>query len=261
MDYYFIVEKHLELCREQIASLKQQLGQFPEGTLHVWKNGNYFTWEVAMPDGRRIYVPKSKREYASSLVAKKACQAQLHDLLIEEEACMRYLRYMKKSCREFPEFLASGPAYRDLLPQQAKNDEQRIEEWMRAPFRKYDKYPEGRSVPTLSGGYVRSKSEAIIAGQMDIMGIPYRYEEVHKIGGVDIACDFTALCVKNWSEIIIEHFGMMDDPEYVRSFNRKIRLYTENGYIPDLNLLIFFETSDVPLDVRMVARKLELVFF
>ena len=261
MDYYFAVEKHLELCQKQISSLKQQLERFPEGTLHVWKNGNYFTWEVVMPDGRRIYVPKSKREYAGTMAAKKACQARLHDLLIEEEACLRYLRYIKKSRREFPEFLASGPTYSGLLPQQIKTDEQKIAEWMSASFRKYDKYPEGRNVPVLSGGYVRSKSEAVIAGQMDIMGIPYRYEEVHKIGGVDIASDFTALCVKSWSEIIIEHFGMMDDSEYVRLFNRKIRLYTENGYIPDLNLLIFFETSDAPLDVRMVARKLEIVFF
>ena len=51
---------------------------------------------------------------------------------------------------------------------------------------------------------------------------------------------------------------MMDDPDYIRKAYRKMQLYTENGIIPSVNLIMTFETLENPLDSEMLE---EIVHF
>ena len=49
-----------------------------------------------------------------------------------------------------------------------------------------------------------------------------------------------------------EHDGKMDDSAYAKSAVRKIDTYQKNGIYPGENLILTFETSDIPLSTRTI---------
>lgn len=259
MDFYKCVDRHMRLRMEEAERLKREMSAMPDGRLLCWKNGNNCSWHVKRDDGKTTYLPKSERETSRLLAHKAICQAQLEKAKKDIKACKRYL--------------ATGTgigedAFRDINPEiislalegkAALGD--KAEMWKKAPYIKSDRYQEKLNIRTASGLMVRSKSEAIIADQLDLLNIPYRYEQVHSIGRVRISPDFTAYSVKKDIEILIEHCGMMGSPDYVSNYISKTKIYLENGYIPDKNLLYFYESAGSPLDAQLVRNKLELIFY
>ncbi len=61
-----------------------------------------------------------------------------------------------------------------------------------------------------------------------------------------------ALNVRKRKEVILEHFGKMDDFRYVSKNIPKIDIYQKNGFFPGDNFIMSFETSQYPLDVRTI---------
>ena len=105
---------------------------------------------------------------------------------------------------------------------------------------------------TAKGERVRSKSEVMIADLLNKETIPYRYEYPLYLKGFDLVYpDFTVLNVKKRKEIYWEHFGMMDDSEYVEKAMKKITVYAQNGIFPGINLIVTFETRKTPLNQKM----------
>lgn len=103
------------------------------------------------------------------------------------------------------------------------------------------------------GERVRSKSEKIIADKLYRENIPYRYEyplEIPYVG--TIYPDFTILDEVNRRNIIFEHFGLMNDESYANNAIFKLQTYAREGYILGDNLFITMESSERPLDSRMV---------
>lgn len=75
---------------------------------------------------------------------------------------------------------------------------------------------------TENGEKVRSKSELTIVNKLSIRGIKYRYEEPHYLKGFGLVYPyFTILNAKTREGIIWEHFGLMDNPEYVENCLKK----------------------------------------
>lgn len=110
---------------------------------------------------------------------------------------------------------------------------------------------------TEKGERVRSKSEKIIADKLYMMGISYRYEYPINLNGYGtVYPDFTLLDLPKRKEIIYEHFGMMDSPEYSRKAIKKMNLYMKNGYCPGVNFMATFETMESPLDVKCLEKML-----
>lgn len=62
--------------------------------------------------------------------------------------------------------------------------------------------------------------------------------------------DFTILRMPAREEIYLEHFGMMDDYNYVETVMRKLNTYERNGIYIGVNLFITYETSRNPLNTR-----------
>ena len=54
--------------------------------------------------------------------------------------------------------------------------------------------------------------------------------------------------------ILWEHLGLMDIPEYAEKAVRKITAYEENGCFPGESLILTMETKSQPLDVRLVKK-------
>lgn len=102
---------------------------------------------------------------------------------------------------------------------------------------------------------VRSKSEVIIADMLDRYGLPYRYEYPLLLQGLGtVHPDFTILRMDTRSEFYWEHFGMMDDPEYVEKALRKIRFYHENDFYEGQSLILTFESQTAPLDIHDIEK-------
>ena len=96
---------------------------------------------------------------------------------------------------------------------------------------------------TLRGEYVRSKSEALIADRLFARGVPYHYEPMVMLTGRPTLCpDFYVLNKRTKENFFWEHLGMMDDPTYCNRNMKKIRDYTDMGYIQGKDLIITYET-------------------
>lgn len=111
---------------------------------------------------------------------------------------------------------------------------------------------------TPRGEKVRSKSEWIIASMLHEAGVPYRYEEtvaLNEVFQVFLYPDFTVLNKRTRKVYYWEHFGRMDDPEYItNSFMPKMSDYYNFEFLPGDKLLMTFESKGHPLDTTEVKR-------
>lgn len=102
---------------------------------------------------------------------------------------------------------------------------------------------------TLKGHMVRSKSELIIADKLYNAGLAYAYEK--PLNGATrkgrIFPDFSFTDAAG-DLIIWEHFGRMDDPQYVEGHDWKIQWYADNGFVVGTNLFLTTETLTSGVD-------------
>lgn len=255
--------RHAEKCEQRIAELETKIAMLPEGVLRISRNGKYTIWRIHYADGRTEYLPKEKIGTARQLALKGLYLAQLEDLKKEAQACRRYMRHTCGSSGALDRFLEeSNDEFRRLLGDAIKSKNERVRLWEVSPYKKYDKYPEMLRHRTLKPGeFVRSKLEVSGANNMYTLEIPYKYEKMIRVGEYDIAVDFTALDTRVFREIPVEFFGMMENAEYRKNHDRKMINYISSGYIPGVNMLAFYETTEAPLDQLFIRRTLEDFFF
>lgn len=187
------------------------------------------------------------------------------------------LARVEKAIDMLPESLPQN-LYADNLPRRqlitpvSLSDAEYTAQWLSVRYKGKGFAPDTPVIKTNKGERVRSKSEKIIADRLNELQIPYRYEyplnlavqrtytgelddgtevSVQKQKTVTFYPDFTLLSPDR-TEIILEHFGLMDDASYKSSFVGKLRIYAENGFFPGNNLIISVETADVPLDTAIL---------
>ncbi len=137
-------------------------------------------------------------------------------------------------------------------------DEQYIEQWLGVQYTGKDFFDDTPEIMTERGERVRSKSEKILADKFYSMGIPYRYEYPVQLKGYGtVYPDFTLLNVRERKEFYLEHFGMMDDPEYSEKAIKKLEDYAKNGIYIGKNLLVTLETRHKPLDMKVVEQMIK----
>ena len=102
---------------------------------------------------------------------------------------------------------------------------------------------------------VRSKSEIFIADRLDDYLLPFIFEfPIYLEGRGWVYPDFMILNVWLRKVYIWEHLGKMDDPGYLQDNLAKIRAYERSGYFPGDNLILTFETKNLPLDTREIDK-------
>ena len=133
-----------------------------------------------------------------------------------------------------------------------------IKNWM---DRDYEKMGFGEGEPAYDtdvGARVRSKSEALISNILERHEVPQLYEVPLELKGYGkVRPDFLVLNVRTRQEYVWEHLGMLDDLAYLEKAMKKIEAYIANGYIPGINLIITFESSKHPLDLKTVDKLIE----
>lgn len=200
-----------------------------------------------------LYIAKKLAQYEFNVeMEKKVCNEYniLNKLLCDLKNCGPEEYY--NSLTYFRKILIDPCIYIDELYRQ---------EWMNEGYEGKDFAEDSPEIITEHGERVRSKSEKMIADKIYSMDIPYKYECPLYLKGYGVVYpDFQLLNVGRRSVVVLEHFGMMDDSEYASKALKKIELYERNGYYPGINLIITHETSERPIDMRIVENLIMSVF-
>ena len=135
-----------------------------------------------------------------------------------------------------------------------------LDDWMKSPYEKNLKHPEHLTQRVGVNEFVRSKSEAMIAKLLKQYQIPYRYECKIVLNGMELYPDFMIRHPKTGEIFYWEHFGLLDNPEYVKNMHMKMNMYTANNIMPGINLITTYETKDKPLTFEMVEMMVKYYF-
>ncbi len=235
--------------------LRRDLKRAPAGSLRTYRNKNYVYYyhRKDSHDNAGKYIRKD-----SSLV--KALAQKEYNTKVLDSTNM-YLSILRSGLSQLKQY---DPAYlsklfqslpdsrRKLVDPLFQTDEAYAEKWLNVSYsgKEFpDNFPEYYSA---KGERVRSKSEILIADRLAQLGIPYRYEYPLFLNGFGtVYTDFTMLDVATRQVRYLEHFGLIDQPEYASRFVRKIEAYERNGIYLGDRLLVTFETADRPLNMRL----------
>lgn len=251
MLYQKILEEY-DLLQTRIQEIQEEIGVLPEGKLICSRGNNCYKWYQTI-NHSRTYIPKSNRTLAEQLAVKKYLSLTLEYLLKEKTALEFYLRHHSENPNQAEQLLRENPGYQDLLAPYFKPKSETHQIWMDTPYPQNTKFPENLVHKTSAGIYVRSKSEAMITLFLHTHGIPFRYECMLNLGTTAIYPDFTILHPETSKIYYWEHFGMMDNSNYVQNACSKLQLYSANGIIPSIQLITTYETKDHPLSYEEIS--------
>ena len=172
----------------------------------------------------------------------------------------KFLRkYQKTSLKEV--YSKTNLYRKKLIAPVILSDEEYAGQWQDVSYQGKAFWDDENEIITERGERVRSKSEKIIADKLYALGIPYRYEyPITLTGSVRIYPDFTILKMPEREEVYLEHFGMMDDADYVDNVLYKLNTYEKNQIYLGINLFITHETSKNPLNTRALDGMLKKLF-
>lgn len=257
-----LINEEIMMLESIAKSTKERMKKAPKGHLRISnKKGRIEYYHKEIGDiGNGKYIKKKDKELAQR-IAQNEYDRDVMTMLDERVKQMsHFLELYNKT--DLSKIYDDINEYRKaLIYAPMLSDEQYAEMWSKVSYvgKTFDE-----SIPeiiTERGERVRSKSEKIIADKLYLMGIPYRYEYPLRINeNIVIYPDFTILKPGTRKEIYLEHFGMMDDKEYMENFIYKLNTYERNGIYPGVNLFFTHETSKQPLNTRVLDGMLKSMF-
>ncbi len=254
--------------KKDIKLLERLLEKSPDGDLRIQKSGKRYKWFRYQLDTKDNYIKKKDKALAAELAAKQYYRQML--AAKQEELALvsdfgNDIKHLSETERQFlsAEDEVGKLAAIELLNVNIKGKtfKENIEDWLNEPFQSNPNHLENLKISAANGLLVRSKSEAFIASELYAAGIPFRYECLLILNnGNALYPDFTILNPYTKEIVIWEHFGMMEDEEYSKLAMFKTKDYISNGFIPDRNLILTYETKNAPLDFGLVKKKVKYLF-
>lgn len=220
-------------------------------------------------DGNGRYLRKDEMQTAEAIAQRDYDIQVLKRAKERKKEIERFLkRYESTSLRNIYGKMCGGR--RKLIDENLDmfliSDDEYVKRWLATEYMTKGILDDGDNeqvIITEKGERVRSKSEKIIADKLYMLGIPYRYECPVMMKGqrenITVYPDFTILRMSDRREVYFEHFGLMDDAEYIGTVMRKLDTYERNGIYLGINLFFTHETSKAPLNtvaLDMLLRKL-----
>ena len=261
--------KFVQFLRERIEQLsktsdflQKQLKTAPQGTLRVSKSHNSLQFYLRDIKNKKngVYLKKNQKSLIQKLAQKSYNSKTLKKIQKELEFAKQYYSFLANGADT-----CAQKSYEMLgiLPV-TYTDEQYVAEWLQQPHSVKPFSEEAAPLYTSKGLRVRSKSELIIAECLEKHNIPFLYEtpvvlEVDS-RSVTFSPDFKCLDIAARNEILWEHFGLMDNPEYAQNAIKKIRYYQENGFVIGKDIIFTFETNTTPLTALYVEKFVKNVF-
>ncbi len=256
------LNKRQEYLRKIIRMCERVTANVPEGSLRVTKCRTTTQYFLRKPgeNANGVYLAKDNMK-----LVKKLAEKEVFDKL-KKEAEKEYKdndAYLKKHPTDtlIDAYVKIPKLKRELVDSPVLTDEEFVERWLHEEYERKGFMEEAQSFINSNGDRVRSKSEVIISEILKDMRIPYLYEAPLKLKGVGtVYPDFKLLNVKERRTIYLEHFGMMDNPEYLEGYFRKQNLYVANGIVPGRDIIFTYESSKNPLDINAVRNLLKVYF-
>ena len=171
-----------------------------------------------------------------------------------------YLRHCHGDKSDVEKVFENSPELLNLLSSYFSPLSKELDDWMKSPYEKNLKFPEHLTQKVGPNEYVRSKSEAMIVKLLKQHQIPYRYECKLVLNGIEMYPDFTIRHPKTGKIFYWEHFGLLNNPEYIKNMHTKMNTYTLNNIMPGINLITTYETKDNPLTFEMIEMMINYYF-
>ena len=234
------VNRQISQLQSELSEVNNELLTMPPGTLISTMNGKKTKWYLHSDSGT-TYLPKSNINLAKLLARKRYLSTKKNVLINEIKALTYYSKHHKDNYQLIYDGIFTDPRYSSLFSidntNTADNDlfsnNQNISVWLNEPYIPNPNHPESLTHKTLSGNVVRSKSEALIANLLTQRNIPFKYECPLFLDGHFFYPDFTIMSPIDCKIWYLEHLGMMDNPQYVSGFTKKLQTFCNNGIIPD----------------------------
>ncbi len=258
-----MLEKQLKkrklFLKRTIERCSKYLNDAPQGTLNVACRNNRNTAyyhhverskkdvRLSPADDQKLIRKLATKDYYERIIAASTDELSLVSELLE--------LMEKRSLGSVYEKL--HPEKRILVTPIELTKEQATERWLRAVYTPASEPKPGNYyIPTKRGELVRSKAEYNIANALLDSGIPYIYEYPFKaLNGTVLHPDFYVRN-KNTGECFFwEHFGMMDDSNYVNnSFLHKLELYALSDIHIGKGLIATFSGFGKELEAETIKK-------
>ncbi len=255
------IENRMKILRAMIQKLRQNmLPEMLPGRLRISKDGAAHKYYHSLPDKQgELYIPVGEMSKIRYLAQKEYVRKALDMAESELSYLQKFVSHYPR--KQFDDYYSSmSEPRRALVDPLWLPDDLYTQQWLEQKFKRLA-FQSGDVTDfyTARGERVRSKSEMIIAEQLDKYGLPYLIEKPRYLKGFGwVYPDFAILKVRQREEVIWEHYGMMDDRNYLNErFMEKNKHYMANGYFPGINLLQTFETQKYPLGVKNIQMVIE----
>lgn len=247
-----IIAKELQEVENMIEIVTKDISGAPEGRLRIaCRHGNEQYYHVTN-DTNNLgdYISKKNNiNLAKSLAQKDYAEKYLEYLLMKKEFLENAIRGYEKF-DDSSIYAGYNESRRKLIMPYYISDKEYVNQWEAEVYEGLPLEEDAVKIYSERREVVRSKSEKIIADKLLMLGIPYKYERPLNLNGYGVVYpDFTLLDIKNRREVILEHFGMMDNSEYSEKAIKKIGNYQKSGYVMGDDFLCTFETYRHPIDV------------
>lgn len=256
-----IIQSYIDQLTETIEK-RAQSNRLP-GTLLIREEKGvpriYWRKDTKMTNG--IYLSQSEIDTIKTL-AQQDYDDKLTNAASETRRALKICTRILSKCPDPDEVYNKLPAIRKELVEKESISMTIIDKWKnREPYRKLGFLDGDKIIVARNGLRVRSKTEEIIVNIFEDLGIPYIFEYPIQVDGDRLYPDFLVLNVRTGKEYVYEHFGRLDDPDYVdRSFLRKLELYSKAGYTVGKNLVMTFESLNHPLNEQYLMKFIQDTF-
>ena len=256
----FKLREENEYEKELLNKFLEDIKTLPIGGVHVKIINGYECYYHYIPSnsvgvaGKCVYIRKGDTQLLSALCRRGFLEKSIKSLKYSIKQREKYLKYGRPYDPNSIMSKLPKPCFNLCYLPILKSGSKNVSDWISESFEKSALYPEQLIYTTPNGIKVRSKSELFIASELELSGVPYRYEAALALEGRRFYPDFTILSLKDGRVIYWEHFGKPDDPVYAESMNEKLSVYRRNKIVPFHNLIETYEMPGFPFDSHLVRR-------
>ena len=264
-DFSKMAEENLKEINNIIHKAEKDATKVPYGALNTVRRGNIFQYYYKSDDknSKRTYLKRSEEKFARSLAQRDFANAvlkvarhdkmcltktlQVHEL---EDYMQMYQKLPDARNRLVTSYVMSDDEYAQRWLE--NENKRKVEDADKVDNLRYFKLPDAEdAIITEKGEIVRSKSEKILADKLYMLNVPYVYEVPLMLRGLGyVIPDFITLNKRTRKSFYLEHFGLMDQPQYMDKAIKKIELYEKNNIFPGDGLLITYETENHTLNIQ-----------
>ena len=257
-----LLRQRIDQLSKTIQFLQKQLKIAPQGTLRVSKSHNSLQYYLRDTKNNKngVYLKKNQKALIQKLAQKSYNIKTLKNIQAELDSASKYYSFLSSNADTC---VSKSFDTLEIIPVTYRDD-QFVSDWLKQPHSIKAFSESTAPLYTSKGIRVRSKSELLIAECLEKYHIPFLYETplVLEIDSRSVAFspDFKCLDIAKRKEILWEHFGLMEVPEYAQNAVNKIRLYQEKGFVIGRDIVFTFETNTTPLTMLYLEKFVKSLF-